>query len=36
MLLIAGAGAASAWLTVREAAARQQPVSAVAADSVAD
>ncbi|MES2960543.1 MAG: DMT family transporter [Pseudomonadota bacterium] len=36
MALIAGAGAASAWLTVREAAARQQPVSAVAADSVAD
>jgi drug/metabolite transporter (DMT)-like permease len=36
MLLIAGAGAASAWLTVREAAARQQPVSAVSADTVAD
>ncbi|HEY6087544.1 MAG TPA: DMT family transporter [Burkholderiaceae bacterium] len=36
MVLIAGAGAASAWLTVREAAARLQPVSAVAADTVAD
>ncbi len=36
MALIASAGAASAWLTLREAAARQQPVSAVAADTVAD
>lgn len=36
MSLIAATGAASAWLTLREAAARQQPVSAVAADTIAD
>ncbi|MDP1692643.1 MAG: DMT family transporter [Burkholderiaceae bacterium] len=36
MALITGAGAASAWLTVREAAARQQPVTALAADTVVD
>jgi len=36
MALIAGAGAASAWLTLREAAARQQPMSAVAADTVVE
>lgn len=36
MALIALAGAGSAWLTVREAAARNQPVTAVAADTVAD
>ena len=36
MGLIALAGAGSAWLTVREAAARNQPVSALAADTVAD
>jgi drug/metabolite transporter (DMT)-like permease len=36
MALIAGAGAASAWLTLREAAARQQPVTALAADTISD
>ena len=36
MGLIALAGAGSAWLTVREAAARNQLVSALAADTVAD
>ena len=36
MALIAIAGAASAWITVREAAARQQPVSTVEADTVVD
>jgi drug/metabolite transporter (DMT)-like permease len=36
MALIAGAGAASAWLTLRESAARQQPMSAVAADTVVE
>jgi drug/metabolite transporter (DMT)-like permease len=36
MLVIAICGAASAWLNMREAAARQRPVSAVEADTVAD
>lgn len=36
MALITSAGAASAWLTVREAAARQRPVTAVEADTVVD
>jgi drug/metabolite transporter (DMT)-like permease len=36
MAVIAICGAASAWLNVRDAAARQRPVSAVAADTVAD
>lgn len=36
MAVIALCGAASAWLNVRDAAARQRPVSAVAADTVAD
>ncbi len=36
MAVIALCGAASAWLNVREAAAQQRPVSAVAADTVAD
>jgi drug/metabolite transporter (DMT)-like permease len=36
MALIAGAGAASAWLTLREATARQQPVTALAADTISD
>jgi drug/metabolite transporter (DMT)-like permease len=36
MAVIAVCGAASAWLNMREAAARRQPVSAVAVDSVAD
>jgi drug/metabolite transporter (DMT)-like permease len=34
MAVIAGCGAASAWLNVRDAAVRQQPVSAVAVDTV--
>ncbi len=36
MAVIALCGAASAWLNVRDAAAQQRPVSAVAADTVAD
>ena len=36
MSVIALCGAASAWLNVRDAAAHQRPVSAVAADTVAD
>ena len=36
MAVIALCGAASAWLNVRDAAAHQRPVSAVAADTVAD
>lgn len=36
MGLIATAGAASAWLTLREAAARQQPLSAVEADTLVE
>ena len=36
MAVIAICGAAAAWLNMREAAARQQPVSAVAADNIAD
>lgn len=36
MAVITGCGAASAWLNVRDAAVRQQPVSAVAADTVGD
>lgn len=36
MGVIAVCGAASAWLNVRDAAAQQRPVSAVAADTVAD
>ena len=36
MAVIALCGAASAWLNVRDAAAQQRPVSAVAADTVSD
>jgi drug/metabolite transporter (DMT)-like permease len=36
MTIIAVCGAASAWLNVREAARRLQPVSALGVDSVAD
>ena len=36
MAVIAVCGAASAWLNVRDAAAQHRPVSAVAADTVAD
>lgn len=36
MAVIAVCGAASAWLNVRDAAARHRPVTAVAADTVAD
>lgn len=36
MAVIAVCGAASAWLNVRDAAVQQRPVSAVAADTVAD
>jgi drug/metabolite transporter (DMT)-like permease len=36
MAVIAICGAASAWLNVRDAAARQRPVSAIAIDAVAD
>lgn len=36
MAVIAVCGAASAWLNVRDAAAHQRPVSAVAADTVSD
>ncbi len=36
MAVIAACGAASAWLNVRDAAARQHPLSAVAADTVGD
>ncbi|MDH4287494.1 MAG: DMT family transporter, partial [Aquincola sp.] len=36
MVVIAACGAASAWLNLREAAARQRPVTAVAADTVAE
>ena len=36
MAVIAVCGAASAWMNVRGAAANQRPVSAVAADTVAD
>jgi drug/metabolite transporter (DMT)-like permease len=36
MVIITACGAASVWLNTREAALRQQPVSAVAADTVAD
>jgi drug/metabolite transporter (DMT)-like permease len=36
MSVIAVCGAAAAWLNIREAAARQRPLSAVAADTVAD
>lgn len=36
MAVIAGCGAASAWLNVREAAARQRPITAVAADAVGE
>jgi hypothetical protein len=36
MLVITACGAASAWLNMREAAARQRPLSAVAADTVAE
>jgi drug/metabolite transporter (DMT)-like permease len=36
MAVIAASGAASAWLNVRDAAAHQRPISAVAADTVAE
>ena len=36
MAVIAGCGAASAWLNVRSAADKQRPVSAVQADTIAD
>ena len=36
MAVIAVCGAASAWLNVRDAAARQRPVTAVAADTVVE
>jgi drug/metabolite transporter (DMT)-like permease len=36
MVVIAICGAASAWLNLREAAAHKRPVSAVAADTIAD